>query len=99
MQKQVLMLCEVPLGIFLFFCILCVAFGVAFGVAMWFLKLTHGPNHKLRHRIEARQMGMGLKLRRNHNQRTTSAFRVHCRPIKLILGSKEAEETNLLEFI
>jgi hypothetical protein len=29
MQKQVLMFCEVPLGIFLFFCILCVAFGVA----------------------------------------------------------------------
>ncbi len=29
MQKQVLMLCEVPLGIFLFFCMLCVAFGVA----------------------------------------------------------------------
>ncbi len=44
-------------------------------------------------------MGMGLKLRRNHNQRTTSAFRVHCRLIKLILGSKETEETNLLEFI
>jgi hypothetical protein len=44
-------------------------------------------------------MGMGFKLWRNHNQRPTSAFRVHCKPIKLILGSKEAEETNLLEFI
>jgi hypothetical protein len=67
--------------------------------AMWLFKLTHGPNHKLHHRTEARKMGMGLKLQRNHNQRTTSVFRVHCRPIKLILGSKEAEETNLLEFI
>jgi hypothetical protein len=28
-----------------------------------------------------------------------SAFRVRCRPIKVILGSQEAEETNLLEFI
>jgi len=68
--------------------------------AMWLLKLgAHGLNQKFCHRTEAKQMGMGLKLRRNHNQRTTSAFRVHCRLIKLILGSKETEETNLLEFI
>ncbi len=43
--------------------------------------------------------GHGTQTLTNHNQRTTSAFRVHYRPIKLILGSKEAEETNVLEFI
>jgi hypothetical protein len=32
------------------------------------------------------------------DETTTTAFHVHCRPIKAILGSKEAEETNLLEF-
>jgi hypothetical protein len=35
----------------------------------------------------------------HHIKDKPSAFRVHCKPIKLILGSKEAEETNLLEFI
>jgi len=34
-----------------------------------------------------------------HIKDMPSAFLVHCKSIKLILGSKEAEETNLLEFI